>query len=799
MIEAEDGGLYRSDDGGRQWRKLNDERRLRQRAWYYTHVYADPQNAESVYVLNVGFFRSLDGGRTFNPISVPHGDNHDLWIAPEDPQRMIQANDGGVNVTFDGGASWSRQDNQPTAQFYHVVTDNRFPYFLYGAQQDNSTVAIPSRGSGGGIDTTDWYEVGGCESGFVAPRPDDPLVVYAGCYGGYISRYDHRTGQTRNISVYPDNPMGHGAEGMKYRFQWTFPIVISPHDPGTLYTTGNLVFKTTSEGQSWTAISPDLTRHDPKTLGPSGGPITKDNTSVEYYGTIFAFAESPREKGLLWAGSDDGLVHVSRDGGGSWSNVTPKDLPEWSMVSQLDPSPHADTPGTLFLAVNRYKLDDYKPYAYVTTDYGKTWRSIVGNLPRDSFVRVVRQDPVRKDLLFAGTETGVYVSFDGGGSWQPLQMALPGAPRDLKTGERLTAGRLPVVPVTDLVVKGDELVASTQGRSFWILDDISPLRQMAPEVGTAEAHLFAPRPALRVRGGGGFGGPPNVGRNPPGGAVVYYHLKAEPKENEEVTLEFLDEKGALVRKLSNKDKDEEPAAGGGEGERTPPAPKIPVKAGLNRFAWNLRYPDATRFKGMILWAGQTQGPAVVPGRYQVRLTVGGKSQTQPLEVVPDPRLTTSTADYQKQFDLLLKIRDKLTQTHEAINRLREARDQVKAVAERAKGSGDAGKAIGDAAEAFTKKVTAAEEQLYQVKNQSSQDPLNFPIRLNNKLAALGGVVASADAAPTDQSYVVYEDLARGIDAELATLEQALGTDLAAFNRLVRDKEIPAVILKKTTP
>ena len=394
MIEAEEGGLFRSDDGGQTWRRTTDDRRLRQRAWYYTHVHADPKNADAVVVLNVQFLRSGDGGRTFTPIPTPHGDHHDLWIDPADPSRMINGNDGGANVSFDGGATWSRQDGQATGQFYHVIADDRFPYHVYGAQQDNSTVAIASRTGGSGIDRPDWYPVGGCESGFIAPRPGDPDVVYAGCYDGAITRYDHRTGETRNITVYPENPMGWGAEGMKYRFQWTFPIVVSPHDSNVLYAAGNVLFRSTNEGQSWTAISPDLTRNDRSKLGPSGGPITKDNTSVEYYCTIFAFAESKREKGLLWAGSDDGLVHVSRDGGAHWSNVTPPGLEAWSLVSQIEPSPH--DPGTAYLAVNRYKLDDYRPFAWVTRDYGRSWRPIASGLPEMAFVRVLREDPVRR-------------------------------------------------------------------------------------------------------------------------------------------------------------------------------------------------------------------------------------------------------------------------------------------------------------------------------------------------------------------------------------------------------------------
>ena len=787
VIEAEEGGVFRSDDAGRTWRRTNEDRALRQRAWYYTHVYADPRNAEAVYVLNVGFHRSLDGGRTFTTIAVPHGDNHDLWIAPEDPRRMINANDGGANVSFDGGASWSRQDNQPTAQFYHVITDDRFPYHVYGAQQDNSTVAIASRNRGAGLGAADFHEVGGCESGYIAPKPGDPDVVFAGCYGGYLSRYDHRTGQTRNVTVYPDNPMGHGAEGMKYRFQWTFPIVASPHDANAIYAAGNVLFKSTNEGQSWQPISPDLTRNDPGKLGPTGGPVTKDNTSVEYYGTIFAFAESPVQKGLLWAGSDDGLVHVSRDGGASWTNVTPKDLPEWSMVSQVDPSRH--DAGTLFLAANRYKHDDFRPFAYVTRDYGRTWTKITDGLPPDAFVRVVRQDPVRPELLYAGTETGVFVSFDAGRRWEPLGMDLPGAAGD-EAGA--TAGRLPVVPITDLVVHGVDLVAATQGRSFWILDDVSPLRQDAPR---GRTHLFAPSPAVRFFSGGR--GQPGLGQNPPSGAILYYSLAAAPREDEEVTLEVLDGTGAVVRRISSRPQVDPASAGPGDDDGPPRGPaKLPAKAGANRFAWDLRAEDASRFKGLILWSGELRGPVVPPGRYVVRLTAGGQTRTQPLEVRQDPRLSTTDAEFAKQYEFLRGIRDKLTETHDAIARIREVREQLRGAAARAKSAAN-GAEVASAAEALEKKLTAVEEALYQTKNQSSQDPLNFPIRLNNKLAALARAAGEADAAPTEQSYAVRDDLVAKIDAQLAALRQLLDGDLARFNQLARERDVPAVVISKT--
>jgi len=774
VIEAEEGGVFRSDDAGATWQRTNDERNLRQRAWYYTHVYADPVEPDTVYVLNVQFVRSKDGGKTFQPIRIPHGDNHDLWIAPEDPRRMVEGNDGGATVTFDGGESWSTLDNQPTAQFYHVIADDRFPYYVYGAQQDNSTVAIASRSGEAGIGARDWYEVAGCESGYIAPKPGDPEVTYAGCYGGYIGRRDERTGQERAITVWPDNPMGWGAEGMKYRFQWTFPIVASRHDKDVLYAAGNVVFRTQNEGASWEAVSPDLTRNDKAKLGPSGGPITKDNTSIEYYGTVFALAESPRDAKVLWAGSDDGLVHVTRDGGQSWANVTPKGLAEWSRVSQIDPSPH--DAGTAWLAVNRYQLDDYRPYAYVTTDYGQSWRAISAGLPADSFVRVVREDPVRRGLLFAGTETGVHVSFDSGASWQPLQR------------------NLPVVPVSDLIVKNDDVVVATQGRSFWSLDDIAALRQSKPELAGAAVHLFPPSPAYRFGGGEGRGA---VGKNPPYGTRIRYLLKEAPKAGEELKLEILDAKGALVRSFSSKEEKKEEKDEGDDDDRPGrQAPKpLPAKAGLNSYSWDLRYAEASKFKGLILWAGQTAGPRVVPGRYEARLTAAGQTLSQPFEVRKDPRVEASDADLAKQQELLLKIRDELTATHDAIGRLRGVRDQAKTAAERAKGS-PAEKAVQEGADALGKKLTAVEEALYQTKNRSSQDPLNFPIRLNNKLAALAGTVGSADAAPTAQAYAVFDELKAKIDAELRTLERVLAEDVPAFNRLVREQEVPAVQVPK---
>jgi photosystem II stability/assembly factor-like uncharacterized protein len=778
MIEAEDGGLFRSDDAGRTWRKTNEDRRLRQRAWYYTHVYADTQSPDTVYVLNVGFFRSNDGGRTFAPIRAPHSDHHDLWIAPEDPRRMINANDGGANVSFDAGASWSRQDNQPTAQFYHVIADDRFPYWLYGAQQDNTTVAVSSRPLGG-FGGVEWYPVGGCESGYIAPVPGEADVVYAGCYMGEITRYDHRTRQERDVSVWPEYTMGHGVEGMKYRFQWTFPIVASRHEPGVVYAAGNRVFRTTNGGHSWQPVSPDLTRNDASKFGPSGGPITKDNTSVEYYGTIFAFAESPRAKGVLWAGSDDGLVHLSRDGGATWSNVTPKGLPEWSMVSQIDPSSHDE--GTAWVAINRYKHDDYRPFVYVTRDYGRSWYEVGAGLP--SFVRAVREDPVRQELVFAGTETGVYYSTEGGRSgWRPLQMALPGRPVPEGKEAEGAPTRLPVVPITDLVVKGNDLAVSTQGRSFWVMDDISPLRHPSPRERRAQllppggVRLVPPAPAVRFAPG----------------AIFYYELDRAPKEGEEVTLEVLDGSGRVLRRLSNvPPKDEDPPSEDEEFFR-PRAPRtIPARAGMNRFAWNLTGEPPKGTKNLILWGGLPAGAPLAPGAYTVRLSAFGKTDTQPLEVRRDPRVTSTEDDLRRQHDLLAQINAKLTAIHEALGRSRTAREQVTAAADRAKGLPQE-KEIADAAEALKKKLAAVEERLYQTKNQSNQDPLNFPIQLNNKLSWLARVVGGAESAPTEQSLAVYEDLSRRIDVELAALNALLDADLRAFNELAAKAAVPAV-------
>ena len=790
IVEAEDGGVFRSDNAGRTWTRVNDERRLRQRAWYYTRIYADTKNADMVYILNVQFFRSNDGGRTYTTLSVPHGDNHDLWISPEDPNRMIQSNDGGANVSFNGGRSWTEQD-QPTAQFYRVALDNDFPYNVYGAQQDNSTVRIASRTMGGGIDTSDWWDVGGGESGWIAPSPKDSNIVFAGSYGGLTTRYDHRTRQERNVTPYPNNPMGSGADVLKYRFQWNFPIVFSPHDPNTLYAAANVIFKTTDEGATWTVISPDLTRNDKSKQGASGGPITKDNTSIEYYSTIFTLMESPVQAGTIWSGSDDGLVQLSRDGGKNWANVTPPAsmMPEWIQINSIEASAH--DAATAYVAATMYKWDDNKPYLYRTSDYGKTWKKITEGIPDTAFTRVIREDPNKRGLLYAGTETGMYVSFDNGDHWQSLQL------------------NLPVVPITDLAVhkRDKELVVATQGRAFWILDDLPLLHQLIDAGGFSAAsktQLFKPKESYRTPAGGGAPLPPTatIGRNPANGVVVYYSLKAKPATDLE--LEFLDTAGKSIQKFTAKlPKAGEagaapaaaPAAPAGEGGFGPPATAPPpTNVGLNRFVWDTRYADATRFPNLILWAGEMRGPKLPPGTYQVRLKVDGQTLTQSLDIKADPRLNTTSADYTKQAELGLKIRDKLTETHNAIIQIRDVRRQVEDLMKRV-ASQPQFKAVNDAGTALNKNLTTIEESLYQTKNQSNQDPLNYPIRLNNKLAALAGVVGSAEAAPTAQSYAVYDELVTQIDAQLQKLAQIMKTDVAAFNQLVRDQNIPAVVVK----
>jgi len=793
IVENDSGGVFRSDDGGATWTRMNWERKLRQRAWYYSRVFADPKDSMTVYVLNTSVWRSKDGGRTFRGVRDPHGDNHDLWIASDNPQRMINANDGGANVSVNGGRTWTAQ-TFATAQFYHVSTTNAFPYWVCGAQQDNSSLCGPSAAPGG-THIGDWKDGGGCESGYVTARADKPTIVFAGCYGGVVTRTDLATGFQRDVSPWPLNPLGHPSEDAKYRLQWTAPIVISPNDPNVLYVGANVIFRSTDEGQSWSAISPDLTRHDPKTLGPSGGPITKDHTGVETYGTVFTIAESPKEKGTIWAGSDDGFIHVTRDDGKSWTNVTPKDLGDFTRVSLIEASPH--DAGKAYAAVNRYQLDDLRPYIFVTSDYGKSWKRIDAGIAATEFVRVVREDPVRKGMLYAGTERGVWVSFDDGGHWQRLQR------------------NLPAVPVHDLTIKNNDLVIATHGRAFWIMDDISILRSVTPDVSQMASHLFAPAMAYRVGWGGAFPvlGQP-AGANPPSGAVIDYWLK---DTTQAVTIEILDAKGQLVNQYTsatdtfavadsvrhislldslrsvgvlpssvdtNVIRRVQPEAEEAPAHPGPPDRVSKVK-GMNRFIWDFSYPNAAWFSRMVLWTGFLQGPAAVPGEYTVRLTVGGKAETQKFTVKVDPRATATQADLEEQFKLLIRIRDAVSEANNGVRTIRSVKAQV---ADRATRSSNA--SLGAA---LVTKISAVEARLYSVQNRAGQDMLNYPIQLNDQLGSLYYGIAAADSKPTAQQYEVFKLLDSQLAAQLKTLKDAMDNDLPKLNAELAKAKLPAIV------
>jgi photosystem II stability/assembly factor-like uncharacterized protein len=749
IIEAAEGGVFLSDDAGATWKRVNEDRRLRQRAFYYTRIYADPQVKDTVYVLNTGIYRSTDAGKTIASIRVPHGDNHDLWIAANDPRRMINSNDGGANVSINGGESWTDQDF-PTAQFYNVFTTAHVPYHVCGAQQDNSTACVPSTGG-------ELYQVGGGESGYIAPDPEDVDVFYAGSYGGLLTRINRRTGERRNVTIWPDNPMGFSAKDIVERFQWTFPIVIAPTDPNTLYATSQHVWRSTNEGQSWQRISPDLTRHDPATLGPSGGPITLDQTGVETYATVFTLAPSPLNGAVIWAGSDDGLVHVTRDGGKNWTAVTPPDLPPFTRISLIDASPH--DAGAAYLAGNRYQKSDRAPYVYKTTDYGKTWTKITAGLPADDFPRAIREDPKRKGLLFLGTETGIYVSFDDGAAWQTLQNGLP------------------VTPVHGIQIKNDDVVLATHGRSFYVMNNIGVLRQIGRETTNEPVVLFDPSDAVR---------------SVSAGVSIDYYLKAAA---DKVSIEILDAKGASIVSFSGSPKaaggrENRPAAddddeGGGRGNVPP---RVAVEAGMNRFVWDMRYPSARDFPGLILWAGSTRGPIAPPGRYQVRLSANGATKTQDFAIVRNARVAGVTdADLAAQFALAKQINGKVTAAHDAVIRIRAIKTQI---ADRLTKATD--EQVKTAAQALADRLTSVEGEIYQYRNRSNQDPLNYPIRLNNKLAALQGVVEGGDSKPTDQAYAIYKDLSGKLDKELARLDALVATDLTALNTLLAVQKLEPI-------
>jgi len=756
MIEAKDGGLYRSDDRGATWERINQDGRIRQRAWYFSKIYADPQAVDTVYALNTGMLRSKDGGRSFNLVSATHGDHHALWIDPADPKRLINANDGGASISLDGGDTWSTQDNQPTAQFYHVAADNRFPYWVYGAQQDNSNLAVASFDDQGVIGPRDWYPAGGGESGFVVPDPRNPQIIYSDAENG-ITRFDRTAMQAQDISAFPVDNSGHPAGELEHRFNWTSPLMLSPHDPDALYAASEVVWKTTNHGLSWKIISPDLTRNDKTKQQASGGPLTKDITSVEYYDTIFALAESPRAKGMLWAGTDDGLVQLTQDDGAHWSQLAPHDLPAWSSIDMIEPSPHDQN--VAYIAVDRHKSDDIAPYAWKTANAGRTWTPISGGLPHGAVVHVVREDPVRRGMLYAGTELGVFVSFDDGAHWQSLQL------------------NLPVTPVHDLIVKGDDLVVATHGRAFWILDDVTPLRQMRQEMASAPAVLFAPQKATRLFYPDDVDTRHPVGENPPAGAIIDYALKTAPKG--ELTVDILDKDGAQVRHLSSTHSDKEIQPPEWPDRIVDPG-TIPAKAGMNRLVWDLRMSDPVQIPGAFYSDQAPRGPVVADGQYTVKLTVDGHSQTAPLTIVPDPRAGGSQAAIRAKTELAIATMHDIDALHRAVNSVRRAGADLARV-KNGLGDCEASKPVLQQADALSKKLATIEAALMQVDMKGSEANLAFPGKLNEQYASFALSLGDADTPPTTQHRVLYHSLHTQLDTELAAWREVKGNAVTDFN------------------
>ena len=807
-----DGGLYRSDDYGDTWIVCTKDNRLISRAWYYMHLTADPIDANTVYINNLSFWKSTDGGHNFTEITTPHGDNHDVWISPTNNKIMVQGNDGGAAVSLNGGVSWSSIYNQPTAQFYHLDVDTQSPYRVYGTQQDNSSLSVPNRSPYSSILWDDCNIAGSGESGYIAVRPDDPDIVYVGAIGSSpgggnsLQRYDHKTKQIRLISTSPRSKTGLGAQAEKYRFSWTYPIVLSPHDPNTLYISGNVVLKTTNEGQSWDVISPDLTKADPETLKPSGGPINLDAVGAEHYAVVFTFAESPHEAGVLWAGSDDGLMHISKDGGANWKDITPPNLPEWTMFNMIECSPHDKA--TAYVTATRFKNDDYAPYVFKTTDYGQTWKSITDGITEDHFTRAVREDPNREGLLYLGTEFGLYVSFNGGDNWEAFQL------------------NLPVTPIYDLKIKDTDLVVGTHGRAFWILDDLTVLHQHSDEIASKSAHLFAPRPTERhlpkVFEGMFESGPgkqymstlgvvaaytvdetPEHGRkltfldsgdNPPEGAIITYYLKEKPASTISLTLKDAD--GKEIKTFKSIHADDEGKEEGVKKDDTPKELRIPSNAGWNRFVWDLRYPDAEKVNPHNdNQMGYIKGPHAVPGTYQVTLSVGDDEMTESFEVVKEAGVPASQDDLQMQFDQLLKIRDKVSDTHKVINQMRDVRVQLKGWQERIKGL-ESAEPIVSAAKDLENQVLEIEKQLMIPDTRAGwPDSMNNGTRLAAQLSGLTLDVALGDYRPTDEQVTAYGEMVEEIDAEIDNFNELVNGNIAEFNTMLSNAGFGKIVLK----
>ena len=777
MIEAKNGGLFRSDDGGNSWSKINSNRSLRQRAWYYTRIYADTENEDKIYVLNVSYGVSSDGGKTFKLKNAPHGDHHDLWIDPNNNMRMIIADDGGAQISNDGGNNWSTYYNQPTAQFYRVTTDNSFPYRIYGAQQDNSTIRIKNRTSSSSISDKDWESTAGGESAHLAPDPLNNDIVYGGTYKGYMMRMDHSTNQIRSVNIWPDNPAGSGAEVMKYRFNWNFPVMFSPNDLNKLYAGSNYLHVTTNEGQTWNTISGDLTRNLPKTIESSGGLITQDNTGAEFYANIFAIAESEIENNVIWVGSDDGLIHVSKDAGQTWENVTPPETmsPKLNMINSIDISLFKK--GKAYVAATSYKFGDYRPYLYKTEDYGKNWTLITNGIKSNYYTRVIRSDKKREGLLYSGTEWGMYISFDDGNSWKPFQL------------------NLPITSIRDLKIKDNDLIVATHGRSFWIIDDLTPLHQLNDDVLLSESFLYKPDISYRMQQSGGWGRSNNLlnGVNHPNGVIINYTLK-KFNENDYVKIDIIDNNNNLIRSFTNnKEKllsslekpvlsntnDIEYALSGNNIKSLSP------KSGGNKLIWDMRYPGFKSFDGMILYSSPNVGPKAVPGTYKVRLTYNNEVMSQDFEILKDPRLSNTQNDYLEQFNFLISVRDQVSISNQSIVDIRKIKKDLQYIIDKSSDNKQLISLINE----FSNKLSVIENKIHMTKNQSRQDPLNYGIRINNRLAFLMADSQRGDFPPTDQSIEFFNVIKEELNYELASFNKVLNTYVSQINNMIEDNNI----------
>lgn len=766
--EGEKGGVYRSDDAGKSWKQINKDRINIARSWYYMEIFAHPTNKNIVYVLNAPVMKSIDGGKTFAKVNTPHGDNHHLWINPKNPQYMINSNDGGANVSFNGGKSWSTQKNQPTSQFYRVITDNQVPYHIYGGQQDNSAIAIASRTSGSGIGWKDWYSVAGCESAYLAFDPDNPEIVYGGCYQGIIEQWIKKTGISKGIKEYPELALGNAPEKFKYRYNWNAPIISSPHNRKTIYHAGNVVFKSDNGGISWKQVSPDLTRNIKTQLGPGGFPFTNEAAGGENYHTIMYLTESVHEKGVLWAGSDDGLVHITKNGGENWENITPKNMKE-GIVNSIEISSHDKA--TAYITLMRYKLNDLAPYIYKTNNYGKSWTKITNGITeKHTFVRVVRADPKVKGLLYAGTETGMYISKDDGASWEKFQL------------------NLPVVPINDLTIQDNDLVVATAGRSFWVLDDISSLQQTFSNKSVEAFKIFKPKNTYRLFTSASGEPVSNMGQNPKQGVIIDYFLKNEA-DTTALTLEVLNNSGKVIRTYTNKKPDNFKSWPGG-----PKKPQVlPSKAGVNRFIWDFRKESLPAVDNVFVF-GDYNGSHVAPGTYQLKLTLNNQSKITEVTILPDKRIKASKADFEAQQQFLNTIETTVTDIHESVNRMRSAKKQLKKYSNLLKEEKKAAGLV-SLADTLILQINTWEENLIQSKQKTFQDVINFNNQLNAELMYLKSFADTADPKLTDGAKQRLTDLLADWAKYTAIRNQIINNDMAGFNKKFEELKIPAIILK----